>query len=70
MTREQANKIAKAVDDIEAFECFKGFMDTLDGAIQEGIEIWGMSESDVFIIELRRMMENELKFREQLLEAM
>lgn len=67
MTREQAVKIAKTLDDID---CFKGFMDTLDGAIQEGIEIWGMSENDVFIIELRRMMENELKFREQLLEEL
>lgn len=36
MTREQAMKIAKTLDDID---CFKGFMDTLDGAIQEGIEI-------------------------------
>ena len=67
MTREQASKIAKTLDDIE---CFEGFMDTLDIAIKEGIELWGMLESDVFIIELRRMMENELKFRKQLLEEL
>lgn len=67
MTREQAVKIAKTLDDID---CFKGFMDTLDGAINEGIEIWGMSEFDEFIIKLRQLIENELKFREQLLEEL
>lgn len=67
MTREQANKIAKAVDNIDAFEVF---MDMLDGTIQEGIEICGMSEDDIFIQALRKAMDNELDFRKKVLEAL
>lgn len=39
MTREQAYKIAKAVDDIEAFECFA---DMIEGTINQGIEIFAV----------------------------
>ncbi len=67
MTREQANKIAKAVDNIDAFEVF---MDMLDGTIQEGIEICGMSEDDIFIQALRKAMDEELNFRKKVLEAL
>lgn len=67
MTREQANKIAKAVDNIEAFECFA---DMIKGTIQQGIEICGLDPDDLIIIELRRILDNELKFRKDVLEAM
>ena len=67
MTREQANKIAKAVDDIEAFECFA---DMIEGTINQGIEIYGISEDDEFIIRLRKLIDNELDFRKKVLEAM
>ena len=67
MTREQANKIAKAVDDIEAFE---GFADIIEGTINRGIEIYGICEDDDFIIRLRKLIDNELDFRKKVLEAM
>lgn len=67
MTREQALKIAKAVDDIEAFE---GFADIIEGTINRGIEIYGISEDDDFIIKLRKLIDNELDFRKKVLEAM
>ena len=67
MTREQAYKIAKAVDDIEAFECFA---DMIEGTINQGIDICGISEDDDFIIKLRKLIDNELDFRKKVLEAM
>ena len=67
MTREQANKIAKAVDNIEAFECFA---DMIEGTIQRGIEIYGLDPDDLFITELRKVLDNELDFRKKVLEAM
>lgn len=67
MTREQAYKIAKAVDNIEAFECFA---DMIEGTINQGIEICGLDPDDLFITELRKVLDNELKFRKDVLEAM
>ena len=67
MTREQANKIAKAVDKIEAFE---GFADMIENTIDQGIEIYGICEDDDFIIKLRKLIDNELDFRKKVLEAM
>ena len=67
MTREQANKIAKAVDDIDSFECFA---DMIEDTINQGIEICGISEDDDFIIRLRKLIDNELDFRKKVLEAM
>ena len=67
MTREQANKIAKAVDNIEAFECFA---DMIKGTIQQGIEICDLDPDDLFITELRKVLDNELDFRKKVLEAM
>ena len=67
MTREQAHKIADALDDIEAFECFA---DMIEGTINKGIEICGICEDDDFIIRLRKLIDNELDFRKKVLEAM
>ena len=67
MTREQAHKIADAVDDIESFECFA---DMIESIIDQGIEICGISEDDDFIIKLRKLIDNELDFRKKVLEAM
>ena len=67
MTREQAHKIASALDDIEAFE---GFADIIEGTINRGIEIYGICEDDDFIIRLRKLIDNELDFRKKVLEAM
>lgn len=67
MTREQANKIAKAVDDIDSFECF---MDILDGAILQGIEICGINPNSSFINELHKLMDSELHSRKAILEDM
>ena len=67
MTREQANKIAKAVDDIDSFECYA---DMIEGTINKGIEICGICEDDDFIIRLRKLIDNELDFRKKVLEAM
>lgn len=67
MTREQAHKIAKAVDNIEAFECFA---DMIEGTINQGIEFCGLYPDDLVIIELRKVLDNELKFRKDILEAM
>ena len=67
MTRDQAHKIAGALDDIEAFECFA---DMIEGTINQGIEICGVSEDDEFIIRLRKLIDNELDFRKKVLEAM
>ena len=67
MTREQANKIAKAVDNIEAFE---GFADMIENTIDQGIEIYGIRVDDEFIIKLRKLINNELDFRKKVLEAM
>jgi hypothetical protein len=67
MTREQAHKIADALDDIEVFECFA---DMIEGTINQGIEICGISEDDDFIIRLRKLIDNELDFRKKVLEAM
>ena len=67
MTREQALKIADALDDIEAFECFA---DMIKGTINRGIEICGICEDDDFIIRLRKLIDNELDFRKKVLEAM
>ena len=67
MTREQALKIADALDDIEAFECFA---DIIEGTINRGIEIYGIREDDDFIIRLRKLIDNELDFRKKVLEAM
>ena len=67
MKREHANKIAKAVDDIDSFECFA---DMIDGTINQGIEICGICEDDDFIIRLRKLIDNELDFRKKVLEAM
>ena len=67
MTREQAHKIANAIDDIESFECFA---DMIENTIEQGIEICGVSEDDDFIIKLRKLIDNELDFRKKVLEAM
>lgn len=67
MTREQAYKIAKAVDNIEAVECFA---DMIEGTIKQGIEICGLDPDDLFITELRKVLDNELDFRKKVLEAM
>ncbi len=67
MTREQAYKIAKAVDNIEAFECFA---DMIEGTINQGIEICSLDPNDLFITELRKLIDNELDFRKKVLEAM
>ena len=67
MTREQANKIAKAVDNIDAFECFA---DMIENTIQQGIEICGLDPDDLFITELHKVLDNELNFRKKVLEAM
>ena len=67
MTREQATKIAKAVDNIDAFECFA---DMIENTIQQGIEICGLDPDDLFITELRKVLDNELNFRKKVLEAM
>ena len=67
MTREQAHKIAKAINNIEAFE---GFADMIEDTINQGIEIYGLYPDDLVIIELRKVLDNELKFRKDVLEAM
>ena len=67
MTREQANKVAKAVDDIDSFECF---MDILDGAILQGIEVCGIDPNSLFINKLHELMDTELHFRKVILEEM
>ena len=67
MTKEQAHKIAKAVDNIESFEYF---IDMIEETIDRGIEIYGIHPDDLVIIELRKILDNELKFRKDVLEAM
>lgn len=67
MTREQANKIAKAVDNIDSFECFA---DMIENTINQGIEICGLNPNDLFITELRKVLDNELNFRKKVLEEM
>ena len=67
MTREQAFKIADALDDIEAFECFA---DMIEGTINQGIEICGICEDDDFIIRLRKLIDNEREKQKKVLEAM
>jgi hypothetical protein len=42
----------------------------IEGTIQQGIEICGLYPDDLIIIELRRVLDNELKFRKDVLEAM
>ena len=67
MKREYAEEVYKAVDSIN---CFEVFMDILDGAINQGIDICGMSESDDFIIELRELADDELERRKSVLEEL
>lgn len=67
MTRERAHIIAKAVDNIESFEYF---IDMIEETIDKGIEIYGIHPDDLVIIELRKVLNNELKFRKDILEAM
>ena len=67
MTREQAHKIAKAINNIEDFE---GFADMIENTINQGVEIYGISEDDDFIIKMRKLINNELDFRKKVLEAM
>ena len=67
MKRAYAEQVYRAVENID---CFEVFMDILDGAINQGIDICGMSESDDFIIQLRDLIDDELERRKSVLEEL
>ena len=45
-------------------------MDILESAINQGIDICGMSDTDDFIIELRELADEELERRKSVLEEL
>lgn len=65
MTRDQATKIACALDQVESFEVF---MDIIEQAIMKGEEICG--DLGDFDKKLRALMDEELAYRVKVLEEM